>query len=259
MDEQEKDFEELMGDDGDDGELAVLTSGMRSLAYSGGGGAAAEPDDEPDADESIDDVPVVTYSSTMTEGLKQFTNLGIRASGDKAIGADIDMLYKETLALLEAHEHAMQEQLVFNIVMMESDKYYKANYVKVTTASLQLVNINKHTEKLYHYAVFDENELKALATKINAHLNQVFTHDPAIAQTDYFIRNMKLHDVAFLENMQEYVNTSKKVKELSIQIMKDKIKMAFWSVVQQKEKGERDAKKKARAPVLPEKASKKKA
>ena len=65
MDEQEKDFEELMGDDGDDGELAVLTSGMRSLAYSGGGGAAAEPDDEPDADESIDDTTVVTYSSTI--------------------------------------------------------------------------------------------------------------------------------------------------------------------------------------------------
>jgi hypothetical protein len=240
----------------------VLTKGL-TLEYSG---AAAEPDADESiddglavADESIDDVPVVTYSSTMTEGLRQFTNLGIKASGDTTVGADIDMLYKETLALLEAHEHAMQKQLVFNIVMTESDKYYKANYAKVTTASTQLVNINKHTEKLYHYAVFDENELKALATKINAHLNQVFTHDPAIAQTDYFIRNMKLHDVAFLENMQEYVNTSKKVKELSIQIMKDKIKMAFWSVVQQKEKGERDAKKKARAPVLPEKASKKKA
>ena len=250
MDPAEQEFEGLMGDD----ELTVLTKGL-TLEYSG---AAAEPDDEPDADESIDDTTVVAYSSKITLGLKQFTDLGIKASGDKTVGADIDMLYKETLALLKAHEHAMQEQLVFNIVMTESDKYYKANYVKVTTASTQLVNINKHTEKLYHYAVFDENELKALATKINAHLNQVFTHDPAIAQTDYFIRTMKQHDVAFLENMQEYVLTSKKIKELSIKIMKDQIKIAFWSVVQQKEKGERDAKKKARAPVLPEKAAKKK-
>ena len=69
---------------------------------------------------------------------------------------------------------------------------------------------------------------------------------------------MKQHDVAFLENMQEYVLTSKKIKELSIKIMKDQIKIAFWSVVQQKEKDERGAKKKARAPVLPEKAAKKK-
>jgi len=258
MDEQEKDFEELMGDDGDDGELAVLTSGMRSLAYSGGGGAAAEPDDEPDADESIDDTTVVAYSSKITLGLKQFTDLGIKASGDKTVGADINQLHKDTLALLKANELEMQEQLVFTIVMNEADKYYKANYEKVKTASVQLSNLNKHIEKLYHFAVFDENELKELGTKINAHLNEVLIHEPAIVETNYFIQNMKRHDVAFLENMQEYVNTSKKVKELSIQIMKDQIKMAFWSVVQQKEKGERDAKKKARAPVLPEKAAKKK-
>ena len=259
MDEQEKDFEELMGDDGDDGELAVLTSGMRSLAYSGGGGAAAEPDDEPDADESIDDTTVVTYSSTIAEGLKKFTDLGILASGDKTVGANINMYLKETLALLKENGQEMQEQYVLYTIGNEVDtKFSKANYKKVETASIQLSYINKTIEKHYHDAVFDENELKVLGVKINAHLNEVFMVEPAIAQTEYFIRTMKQHDVAFLENMQEYVLTSKKIKELSIKIMKDQIKIAFWSVVQQKEKCERDAKKKARAPVLPEKAAKKK-
>jgi len=252
---------------GDDGELAAMTSGM-SLTNSG---AAAEPDDEhddehddeQDDDGSIEDVPVATYSGTMMTHLKDFTKLGIQASGDKSIGCDINLIYKETLALLKANGHSMQEQLVFNIVMTEANKLNKANYVKVNTASVQLRSLHQHTERLYNLAVYDDQELKALGDKILKHLSgMIFKPDhpvPDLQRTDYFINTMKWHDVAFLEDMQGYLKTSHKVKELSVQIMNDEIKMAFWTVVQQKERGERDAKKKARALVVPEKAAKKKA
>ena len=253
---------------GDDGELAAMTSGM-GLTHSG---AAAEPDDEPDDehdDESDDEQDddgsiedVATYSSTMTH-LKDFTKLGIQASGDKSIGCDINLIYKETLALLKANGHSMQEQLVFNIVMTEANKLNKANYVKVNTASVQLRSLHQHTERLYNLAVYDDQELKALGDKILGHLSGMINKQdqpvPDLQKTDYFINTMKWHDVAFLEDMQGYLKTSHKVKELSVQIMNDEIKMAFWTVVQQKERGERDAKKKARALVVPEKAAKKKA
>ena len=252
---------------GDDGELAAMTSGM-SLTNSG---AAAEPDDEhddehddeQDDDGSIEDVPVATYSGTMMTHLKDFTKLGIQASGDKSIGCDINLIYKETLALLKANGHSMQEQLVFNIVMTEANKLNKANYVKVNTASVQLRSLHQHTERLYNLAVYDDQELKALGDKILEHLSGMISKPdhpvPDLQKTDYFINTMKWHDVAFLEDMQGYLKTSHKVKELSVQIMNDEIKMAFWTVVQQKERGERDAKKKARALVVPEKAAKKKA